>query len=121
MERASVREAPHRKVRISSNPAKQVASTKSISLAWRACLSTIEQSGRTHKCPVTLLVQDNTREGIVSRPSNSFNLETKTDFWWADEENGERRNTAQPSPIFLANITLSRRTTADATDRKGPL
>ena len=65
MERASVREAPHRKVRISSNPAKQVANTKSISLAWSACLSTIEQSGQTHKRSPTLLVQDNAQEGTV--------------------------------------------------------
>src|SRR6266404_363522 len=45
MERAPVRGAPHRKVRISSNPAKQVASTRSVSLAWSVCLSTIEQCG----------------------------------------------------------------------------
>jgi len=40
-----VREAPHRKVRISSNPAKQIATAKSIALALGIRLSTIANSG----------------------------------------------------------------------------
>ena len=40
-----VRESPHCKVRISSNPAKLVANAKTIALAWSIRLSTIEQSG----------------------------------------------------------------------------